>query len=475
MSGMTFLWHDYETFGRDPRRDRPAQFAGLRTDAELNVVGEPVMWYCQPTPDVLPDPESCLLTGILPQHCAQHGLPEHRFAAQVEQQLGLPGTIGVGYNSLRFDDEVTRHLLWRNLIDPYAREWRDGCGRWDLMDVLRCAWALRPDGLVWPTYEDGRASFRLEDLTRANGVAHDDAHDALADVRATLAMARLVKTHQPKLWAFCLRLCRKEAVQEEIGVQRPFAHLSGRYPIERGCLAVVWPLAAHPTNRNELIVWDLSHDPRELQGLDPADARRRLFSRQEDLPEGETRLPIKTIHLNRSPVVMSNLRTVESAAPRWGLDVAQAVARVPQAAEVSAGLDAEWWQAVYAREASAGPRDVDEDLYGGFIGNADRRTLERLRTLTPGELAGKRLGFDDARLEELVFRYRARNFPETLTDDDAERWDAHRRARLVDGAGGSLTLQAFLDRIDVLHENADERGEEILSALVDYAESIAPD
>ena len=141
---LSFYWHDYETFGRFPRRDRPAQFAGIRTDAELNEIGTPLMTYCRPAPDYLPDPESCLLTGILPQTCLELGQPEPAFAAAIEHELAQPGTVGVGYNSIRFDDEVTRHLFWRNLIDPYAREWQNDCGRWDLLDVVRCLYALRP-------------------------------------------------------------------------------------------------------------------------------------------------------------------------------------------------------------------------------------------------------------------------------------------------------------------------------------------
>ena len=212
----SFFWHDYETFGKSPRRDRPAQFAGLRTDLDLQEIDEPVMLHCQPAPDYLPDPESCLLTGILPQHCLARGVPEHAFARAIEAQLARPGTIGVGYNSIRFDDEVTRHLFWRNLIDPYGREWQNGCGRWDLLDVVRCAYALRPDGLEWPRHEDGRPSFKLEHLTAANGLAHEAAHDALSDVRATIGLARLIKAAQPKLWDFCLKLRGTERDEEAL-------------------------------------------------------------------------------------------------------------------------------------------------------------------------------------------------------------------------------------------------------------------
>ncbi|MET0382577.1 MAG: exodeoxyribonuclease I [Burkholderiaceae bacterium] len=474
MTAFSFFWHDYETFGRVPRRDRPAQFAGIRTDADLNEIGAPVMHYCRPAPDALPDPESCLLTGILPQACLERGLPEHAFAARIEDALAQPGTIGVGYNTIRFDDEVTRHLFWRNLIDPYAREWQNDCGRWDLLDTVRAAWALRPEGIAWPKHDDGRPSFKLEHLTRENGISHEAAHDALSDVRATIALARLIKARQPRLWDFCLKLRRKEAVWAEIGMGRPFLHLSGMYAIERGCLALVYPLAAHPTNKNELLVWDLSHDPRELAGLDAEALRRRLFTRAADLPDGEARLPIKSIHVNKSPIVIGNLKTLTpQVRERFAFDADQALRHAEAAPDVAAALQGAW-RGVYARPAPDAAPDVDEDLYGGFVGNDDRRKLERLRRLPGEQLAGQRAVFDDARLEELLFRYRARNFPGTLSDDERGRWADHLSARLHDGEGGATTLQQFFDRLDQLNDEADERGQQILGALYDYAEQIAP-
>ena len=483
MSDLTFLWHDYETFGRVPRRDLPSHFAGVRTDADLNEIGEPLMQYCQPAPDYLPEPEACLLTGILPQTCLERGVPEHTFAAAIEAQLAQPGTVGVGYNSIRFDDEVTRHLFWRNLIDPYAREWQNDCGRWDLLDVVRCTWALRPAGIKWPTHEDGRASFKLEHLTAANGLAHGAAHDALSDVRATIALARLIKAQQPRLWDFCLGLRSKHEVTREMAKAQaqgqPFLHISGMYGTERGCMALVWPLAPHPTNKNEVIVWDLSADPSELFTLGVDDIRTRMFTRSEDLPEGVTRLPIKTIHINKSPVVIGNLKTLgDDTAARWGLDVPLAL-RHAELAAANAKLLAGMWPAVFERPAREGTTDVDEDLYGGFLSNDDRRLLERLRGQSGAQLAAARPAFTDARLDELFFRYRARNFPETLDDAQRAQWQEHCAHRLHDGAGGSQTLTAFFEQVDALVESAEERGDErahdILGALVDYATQIAPE
>ena len=271
-----FLWHDYETFGVQARRDRPAQFAAIRTDAALKQIGEPIMLYCRPAPDYLPDPQSCLITGITPQLCLERGLPEYQFAAAIEHALAQDGTIGVGYNTIRFDDEITRFMFWRNLIDPYAREWQNHCGRWDILDLVRAAYALRPEGITWPTREDGRPSFRLEHLTAANGIGHEAAHDALSDVHATIALARLIRERQPRLFDFCFGLHKKDRVAAEIGLPmaRPFLHVSGMIPVERGCLALMWPLAPHPVNKNEVIVWDLARDPAEQIGR--ASCRERV-------------------------------------------------------------------------------------------------------------------------------------------------------------------------------------------------------
>ncbi|HEX5312834.1 exodeoxyribonuclease I [Aquabacterium sp.] len=483
MSGdFTFYWHDYETFGRVPRRDRPSQFAGVRTDADLNEVGEPLMIYCQPPRDYLPEPEACLLTGIVPQTCVEQGLPEYEFADTIERELAQPGTVGVGYNTIRFDDEVTRHLFWRNLMDPYAREWQNGCGRWDLLDVVRCTWALRPEGIQWPKHDDGRPSFKLEHLTAANGLTHEAAHDALSDVRATIAMARVIKQAQPRLWDFCLKLRKKDAVLAEIGVGRPFVHISGMYGVERGCMAVVWPLAPHPTNKNELIVWDLAFDPTELFGLNAQTVRERLFSKAEELPEGVQRLPIKSIHINKSPIVIGNLKTITPAvAQRWSIDLDQCMKHAEIAAAKGAGM-AGIWAEVFERPASAkAPVDVDEDLYGGFLSQTDRRTLDRIRAMPVDErahkLADRQPAFEDERLEELLFRYRARNFEDSLNEQEQARWHQHCTARLHEGQGGAMSLSQFFERIDALSEqlsDEDERGQDILGALYDYAEQIAP-
>ncbi|MCP1291839.1 exodeoxyribonuclease I [Chromobacterium sp. S0633] len=471
MSNHSFFWHDYETFGAVPRQDRPSQFAGIRTDAELNEIGEPVMLYARPAPDYLPSPVACLLTGITPQWCLQHGVAEHEFAGVIERELATPGTIGVGYNSIRFDDEVTRFLFWRNLMDPYAREWQNQCGRWDLLDLVRATFALRPDGIQWPQHEDGRPSFKLEHLSAANGLAHEAAHDALSDVRATIALARLIKQHQPKLFDFYLSLRKKDAVKVQLSLHapKPVLHVSGMYGAERGNMAVVWPLAAHPYNANEVIVWDLAHDPRELQGLGPDAIRERLYTRSEDLPEGVQRLPLKTVHINKSPFVVANLKVLSpERAAHWGVDMEQ----VQRHADYAGALPdlSPVWRKVYKRETGE-PRDVDENLYGGFVSNNDRKVLTKLRRMSADQLTGEMAFFEDPQLAELLFRYRARNFPRSLSGEEQERWQTWRQAKLNGGPGRDV--RQFRQELEEARAGElSEKAQDVLAQLEAYAAQL---
>ena len=408
-------------------------------------------------------------------------MSEDTFAREIEAAFSQPGTVGVGYNTIRFDDEITRFMFWRNLIDPYAREWQNECSRWDLLDVVRMVYALRPDGMAWPTKEDGTPSFKLEDLARANGLVHDQAHDALSDVRATIALARLIKKLQPKLFEFAFGLRKKDKVLSEMGLPaeqldaRPFLHITGMIAPQRGCIAMMWPLAQHPTNKNEVICWDLNADPSELASLNADALRLRMFTKASELPEGVTRLPIKSIHINKSPMVVRNLKTLSpEMAARWGMDVQQCIEHAVKARALP-DMSALWRQ-VYAKLDGHGPNDVDQDLYNGFVDPADRRRLTQLRGLTPQELTVDRTGFDDARLSELVFRWRARNWPDTLTATEQHRWHERCIAALLEGAGGARTVEQMFAEIDALSETVDdEHAEEILGALYDYAESIVPE
>lgn len=432
----TLFWHDYETTGVDPRRDRPLQFAGRRTTLDLEPIEEPVVLWCKPARDTLPHPEALLLTGITPQEAEARGLRECEFADRIEEELARPGTCAVGYNSIRFDDEVTRHLLWRNLHDPYGREWRNGNSRWDLIDLARLACALRPEGVEWPERAPGVPSFRLEDLALANGLAHDRAHEALSDVDATIGLARKIKAAKPRLYDFHFALrqrARVEALLDWVRVE-PMLHASSRYPAERHRgLALVAPLMQVPGRRNEIVVFDLDGDPEQLLALEADEITDRLYTPRADLPEGVDRVPLKTIHTNRSPALapLSVLR--DEDARRLALDVESGFAKLDA---LRAGIEP--IRRKLARVFSRPPRDGDDAdvaLYAGFIPDSDLRLLPAARTaLSDGSPSDFDLTrFQDPRVREIAWRYAARNNPRGLSDEDLDRWRHLARMRLMGG------------------------------------------
>lgn len=475
MAETSLYWHDYETFGTDPRRDGPTQFAGLRTDLDLNPVGEPQVVYCRPPLDRLPVPEACLVTGITPQLAQERGLREAEFAAAIHAELSRPGTCGLGYNTLRFDDEVTRNLLYRNLYDPYEREWSNGCSRWDIIDMVRLAAALRPDGIEWPVDAQGRPSFKLELLTAANGISHQGAHDALADVRATIELARLVKSRQPKLHEFVWRNRGKHEAADllKFGSFEPVLHVSEKYPAERGCIAVVAALARHPTNQNEIAVFDLSADPAPLLDLGVDEIRQRLFTRAADLPEGVERIAMKTVHLNRCPILVP-LKTLRPAdAERLAIDLGRCHAHLALLKKAAQPLADKLGQ-VFVRPAEL-VDDPDLMIYSGFFGKADKFAMAKLRAMSPAQLASANLKFEDRRLPEMLFRCRARNWPETLSPEEREKWEAFRRRSLTEkSARGGLVLSEYEARLAELAGQAEVGGREaaILGQLREWGRGL---
>ena len=442
----TFLWYDLETFGRDCRTSRISQFAGIRTDADLKPVGEPLSLYCRPSDDFLPEPEAALITGITPQYARQHGLCEADFMARVHEQLCEPGTCALGYNSLRFDDEFIRFSLYRNFYDAYEREYAGGNSRWDLLDVMRMMYALQPDALQWPLRDDGQPSFKLEHLAKANECFEGEAHEALSDVRSLINIARKVKSAAPLLWRHCLDLRDKNAVGGKLATYKNqrILHVSGQFPAAQACTGLMLPLMPHPLIKTRTLAVELRPEALKLIEYTAEQIEQNIFTKHSQMPEGETRIGLKEIHHNRCPILFE---PDDAKALGLKLDMAHLGIDIQQAKEIHAQLNASAESImhklakVFAKQREFDNADPDGALYSGFFDRADKAKFSKARA-SQGQAA---LVFNDARLSELYFRYKARNWPESLDTGERMLWQKHRSGRL-----NAETLQAYAARCDAL-------------------------
>ena len=474
---QSFFWYDLETSGRSARDDRIMQFAGQRTDLDLNPVGEPFNILVKLSEDILPDPEAVLLTGITPQQTLQDGITEAEFLRIFHEQVATPDTIFVGYNTVRFDDEFVRFLHYRNFYDAYEWQYQDGKSRWDLLDLVRLTRALRPEGINWPMTDDGKPTNRLELLTKANGLDHEHAHDALNDVHASIAVAKLIKTKQPRLFEWLLKLRGKNDVKRFLESNPVFVYASGKYSNDTEKTAAVRLL--HVDNSKGALVYDLRHDPTEFLNLSAEELVERWRYTRD--PEAPPRLPVKTLKFNRCPAlspvgvlkdegVQKRLHiTPEQVQKHQGVLAAnpEFVANVVRAQYLLDDQRAEEW----TKETP----DADAALYdGGFFDDNDKQLMRVIRAAQPADLAYIGENLHDQRLQTLLPRYKARNFAASLTDEERAAWEQYRYHSFVDG-GTEGRLGKYLQALAALA--ATDTGQDkryLLEELQLYAESIMP-
>ncbi|HEX9679401.1 MAG TPA: exodeoxyribonuclease I [Candidatus Saccharimonadales bacterium] len=472
---QTFFFYDLETSGIDPVYQRIMQFAGQRTDLALKPMGEPVNVLVKLSDDMLPEPEAVLVHGLSPQKVRAEGISEAQLSQLLINEVFVPGTISVGFNNIRFDDEFVRHLFWRNFYDPYQWQWKDARSRWDLLDAFRLTRALRPTGLSWPVDGEGKPTNRLISLASANNVNLIDAHDALGDISATLELARKLKTAQPKLFNFLLDSRHKAAVDKIIAKQ-PFVYSSGRYDGEFLKTTVAIVVGQDAQDSNKRLIYDLRYDPTEFMSLDVKQLRELIY-RPRDESEPLPRLPVKKLAVNRAPAVAPISTLDEAAEKRIGLNLETAL-KHQQILDKTPAFAARLNTAFEGMERLPRRTDPEGQLYDdrfGFLGPKDKAAINTITAASPAALAELKLDFIDQRLDALWLRYKARNFPEALSGDEAARWEGWRTDKLINGIDNSLNLAKFAERLNQLAAyRTDPKDTYLLEELKLYAESIAP-
>jgi exodeoxyribonuclease-1 len=465
----TFFFYDLETSGLSAQHDRIMQFAGIRTDMELNQVGESVNVLVKLNDDTLPSPDAIMVTGITPQQTQADGYSEAEFAKLLIDEVFTPDTITVGFNNVRFDDEFIRHLLWRNFHDPYEWSWRDGRSRWDLLDVVRMTRALRPDGIVWPVDDKGQPTNRLELLASSNGLVHTKAHDALSDVEALIGVTKLIKEKQPQLYAYLLQLRDKSEVKKLVNLddKQPFVYVSGRLDSEFNKATVAFPLTAG-TNGN-VVVYDLRYDPTPFIGLEPKELAKKFYaSWEERSTEGFEKLPVKELQYNRTPAVAP--LGVLAGQDGWRLiGLSEEIIAKHKSILLGAPGFAENIRGLFEnKQEYKKTSDPEGKLYDGFVADVDKMRIDAVRQADEKALADFHPTFSDDRLPELLLHYKARSFPRSLAEDESIAWEKWRASRIT------TDLPSFMKSLQRLSKTNDDSKQFLLQELQLWAESVLP-
>ena len=466
---QSFFFYDLETSGLDARNDRIMQFAGIRTDPELNPIGEPYNVLVKLNDDTLPTPEALMVTGITPQQTQADGHTEAEFAQLLTDEVFTPETVAIGFNNIRFDDEFVRYLLWRNFRDPYEWSWKDGRSRWDLLDVVRITRALRPEGIMWPV-QDGKATNRLELITKENGIDHFKAHDALSDVEALIAVTKLIKEKQPQLYQYLFTMRDKNKIKQLVNLddKKPFVYTSGRYDAAYDKTTVAFPLTSG--KNGNVIVYDLRYDPQLFVDLSVDELKKKLYASREDRQvEGFVALPVKELQYNRAPAV-APLGVLEQADGWAKIKLDQATIEKHKKALLLAPHFAENIRSMFESRAEFKKSpDPEAQLYDGFVSDRDRLKIETVRNASERELADFHPDFSDDRLSSLLLHYKARNYPKILSEGEAMEWDRWRGERLT------LQLPRFMKSLQALAaKTTDENKQFVLQELHLWAESVYP-
>ncbi len=473
---MTFYFYDLETSGVSPHKQRIIQFAGQRTNKDLEPIGDIDEHFIKLPEDIIPEPWAVLTHGITPQQSNQDGLTEAEFLAWFDEHVATENTIVVGYNNIRFDNEFMRYMLYRNFYDPYEWQWKDGRSTWDLMDVVRMTRALRPSGIEWPFTSKGVTTVKLEYITSVNNIEHGDAHKADADVWATIEVAKLIKNAQPKLFDYLLGMRDKKSVAKLVSDGAPFVYTSGRYSGEFERTTIACSLGDHPEQAGSVLVYNLREDPKTLESLSAQQLSERIFVKKDS---GIPRLPVKKMALNKSPAVAPLGVLDKDSWQRLGLDkgVIEANLKALRSTDLALRLKEAFSikhkqsQAVFLSE----PSTVDAQLYEGFFNDRDKLSMAKVRSADANNLADLSLDFNDTRLGSLLPLYKARNFPRSLNPEEAQQWHSYLQSKFYQGS--TPAIEQFSTQLQKAAEAvaSDSKKMALLEDLKLYVESILPE
>lgn len=383
---MGFVFYDVETTGTDHAFDQILQFAAILTDPDLNELDRFEL-RCRLLPHVVPSPGALAVTRVPISRATDPALPSHyeMICGIADRLCGWSPSIFLGWNTLGFDEHLLRQALYQCLHPPYLTN-TDGNSRTDLLKLCQALGVLRPGVLVVPTGDNGKPSYKLDRLAPANGFDHSNAHDALADVEATIHVARIVRDRAPEHWSDAIRFSQKAAAAAFIDEEPAFV-LTESY-FGKPYQYALTRIGAEPSSAN-VLAYDLEIDPDALRALDG----EALAARLRRSPK-----PVRRVATNACPFMSA----VDAFPAFHGLTPDQLLARA-NIIQSDTAFCARLCAAM-EREPYPEPDHVEQRIHSGFATNADKARMRAFHAAGWPERATIAGTFEDARLVELGHR-----------------------------------------------------------------------
>ena len=460
---MPYVFYDTETTGIATAFDQILQFAAIRTDDDLNELDR-LNIRCRLLPHIVPAPGALRATRVTPAMLTDPKLPSHYEAIrQIRAKLldWSPATF-IGFNSLEFDEPLLRQALFQTLHPAYLTN-TNGNVRSDVMRIAHAVSIYALDDITVPTDDQGRQTFRLERLAPANGYSHDEAHEAMADVEATIYMARLVRDRVPNIWQAMDRASTKNAVKAYVAAQSMFS-LTERY-FGRTYSWLVTPCGQNPAYDGQLAVFDLYYDPDDYRSLSTKD----LIGVLNASPK-----VIRSLRASSQPIMMpadvapGNVKALSVPADELRRRVA--VIQDDQDFHTRVG------QAQALRFADEEPSPhIEQRIYDGFPGEADQALMAQFHDVDWPDRVALAERIEDPRVKGFAHRLIYFERPDLLPADKRAELDAWRAKRVLSEDEGVpwMTVRKALREADDLLETATGDEAALLGEARDFLFELA--
>lgn len=491
MQPSYFNFYDHETTGLSSHHDQVIQVSSIRTDADLNLIkGAELNLLVKLRPDVVPGPKAFAVHGISIDDLNKNGVTEFEAASHLKNWfLDKPRSMMGGYNTIPFDDEFTRNLMYRGLQDPYEHEWKNQNARTDIMRLVMMVFALRPKLMNFHVKSDGKYSLTLGDVCKENGIILDNAHDARSDVMATIEVARMLKNASPQMWQYFLNLSDKKFTKPIVDKMEPLVLVDRSIPREKGMLTMALPVIYDAKVGTKMLSVDLREDPSELLSLSVEELKRRIFTPHGDLKENEPIKSIRDITLNKLPLITepSIFRGHDDVVDRAGLDI-DACMRHAEMIKSDKGFRERLRNTFLVEHEPCD--DVYKGIYAlGFISDSEAQLRSKARTLETAVEGKKPLPAlvnldmdafakqltDPLRMHELGLRAKWANFGEevlnrdTFSSAELSNWVDHLKRVWHEPVTGKMQINYDAYKASLADVRAssvpDERQEKALAEL----------